>query len=85
VLCERGRNIVKERHGGTWCLRKGEILTTSFIPSYTLSSIMASYAEDILHAAREASGPSIRDFESIKCFQSHPTTKDAVCVSFYPF
>jgi hypothetical protein len=27
VLCERGRNIVKERHGGTWCLRKGKILT----------------------------------------------------------
>jgi hypothetical protein len=29
VLCERGRNIVKERHGGTWCLRKGKILTNS--------------------------------------------------------
>jgi hypothetical protein len=43
---------------------------------------MASYAEDILHAAREASGPSIRDMELIRCFQSHPTTKDAVRVFF---
>jgi hypothetical protein len=56
-----------------------------FIPPYTLSSIMASYTEDILRAACEASGPSIRDFKSIKCFQSRPTTKDVVRFSFYSF
>jgi hypothetical protein len=44
---------------------------------------MASYAEDILGAAREASGPSLRDFETIRSFQSRPATKDAVSVSFY--
>jgi hypothetical protein len=44
---------------------------------------MASYTDDILRAAREASGPSIRDLESIQCFQSRPTTKDAVRV--FPF
>jgi hypothetical protein len=44
---------------------------------------MSSYTEDILRAAREASGPSIRDLESIQCFQTRPTTKDAVCV--FPF
>jgi hypothetical protein len=43
---------------------------------------MASYAEDILCAAREASGPSLRDMEVIRSFQSCPTTKDAVSVSF---
>jgi hypothetical protein len=47
---------------------------------------MASYAEDILRAAREASGPSIRDLESIQCFQSRLTTKDAVRIFlFYSF
>jgi hypothetical protein len=43
---------------------------------------MASYAEDILRAAREASGPSLRDFETIRSFQSRPATKDVVSVSF---
>jgi hypothetical protein len=46
---------------------------------------MSSYTEDILRAAREASGPSIRDLESIQCFQARPTTKDAVRVFFYFF
>jgi hypothetical protein len=46
---------------------------------------MASYTEEILRAAREASGPSIRDLESIQCFQTRPTTKDAVRIFFYSF
>jgi hypothetical protein len=56
-----------------------------FISFYTSSIIMASYAEDILHAAREASGPSLRDIETIRSFHSHPATKDAVSVSFNHF
>jgi hypothetical protein len=56
--------------------------TKLFIPFYTSSFNMASYAEDILRAACEASGPSIRDMEVIRSFQSRPATKDAVCVSF---
>jgi hypothetical protein len=44
---------------------------------------MASYAEDILRAAHEASGPSIRDLETIQCFQSRPTTKDAVRIIIF--
>jgi hypothetical protein len=43
---------------------------------------MASYTEEILRAACEASGPSIRDMELIRCFQSRPTTKDAVRIFF---
>jgi hypothetical protein len=53
-----------------------------FIPFYTSSINMASYAEDILRAAREASSPSLRDIETIRSFQSRPATKDAVSVSF---
>jgi hypothetical protein len=59
------------------------LLYQTLHPSCTSSIIMASYAEDILRAAREAGGPSIRDMESIRCFQSCPTTKDAVRV--FPF
>jgi hypothetical protein len=39
---------------------------------------MSSYAEDIICMAHGASGPSIRDMEVIRSFQSCPTTKDAV-------
>jgi hypothetical protein len=56
-----------------------------FIPFYTSSINMASYAEDILHAACEASSPSLRDIETIRSFQSRPATKDAVSVSFNLF
>jgi hypothetical protein len=52
-----------------------------FVPFYTSSINMASYAEDILCAAHEAGGPSLRDMEVIRSFQSHPATKDTVSVS----
>jgi hypothetical protein len=56
-----------------------------FIPLYPSSINMASYGEDILCVAHEASGPSLRDIETIRSFQSRPTTKDAVSVSFNLF
>jgi hypothetical protein len=59
--------------------------THLFIPSYTSSFNMTSYTEEFLRAAREASGPSIRDIELIRCFQARPTTKDAVHISFCSF
>jgi hypothetical protein len=46
---------------------------------------MTSYTEDIIHMACDASCPSIWDMEVIRSFQSHPTTKDAVSVSFFYF
>jgi hypothetical protein len=59
--------------------------TKLFILFYTSSINMASYAEDILRAAREASGPSLRDIETIRSFQSRPANKDTVSVSFNHF
>jgi hypothetical protein len=43
---------------------------------------MASYAEDILCVAHEASGPSLRDLETIRSFQSCSDTKDVVSVLY---
>jgi hypothetical protein len=54
-------------------------LNSSFL-SHIHYFIMASYAEDILRMARDASGPSLRDMEVIRSFQSNPTTKDAVSI-----
>jgi hypothetical protein len=42
---------------------------------------MTSYAEDIIHMAQGATGPSIRDMEVIRSFQSCPAQKDVVSVS----
>jgi hypothetical protein len=46
---------------------------------------MTSYAKDIIRLARDATGPSIRDMEVIRSFQSRPAQKDAVSVSFVLF
>jgi hypothetical protein len=51
-----------------------------FVPPTHLSFIMASYAEDRLCMAYDTCGPSIRDMEVIRSFQSNPTTKDAVSI-----
>jgi hypothetical protein len=69
------------------------LLVLFFIPSphlyssfYTLLSSsfnMASYAEDIIRMAQDATGPSIQDMEVIRSFQSRPAQKDMV--SSFPF
>jgi hypothetical protein len=54
-----------------------------FVLFYTSSINMASYAEEILCAFREASGPSLRDMEVIRSFQTCPSTKDAVSLLLF--
>jgi hypothetical protein len=69
-----------------YSLVKSPLSPSDYWFSFTFYYItMSAYAEDILCMVCDASGPSIRDMEVIRSFQSHPTTKDAVSVSFCSF
>jgi hypothetical protein len=86
LLVREGISYIKGRFSLLLLFSIPSPLTSQFLaPFYTSSINMASYAEDILHAACEASSPSLRDIEVIRSFQSCPATKDTVSVSLISF